>query len=407
MHILVLSDRFHPEISAPSFRVMDHAQEWLAEGHEVTIVTCAPNAPKGKVFPGYKNKLYQEEMMNGVRVIRVWSYMVPNTGTFKRTLDYISFAFSLTFFFWRYPRFDVVVATSPPLFVAFGGYLLSWLRWRPWVFEVRDLWPESIKATGASKSLLLKFFYWLEIFLYKKSSRVVVVTQAFQENLIARKISAEKIEVVTNGVDTKLFSRANITHNRQQTFGISPDKFLVGYFGTVGMAHGLETLVLAAEKCQHEKRIQFLIMGEGAKRAELEELAKQRKLTNIIFQDFVPHEKMINCWGSLDLSLVHLRPDPAFEKVIPSKIFEAMAMEVPMVYAVKGESAEIVQKANAGLCINPGDENVMARTILELASSQDKLSKLANSGRTFVKTHYSRTTKAKEMIDVLETVVKK
>ena len=278
MHILVLSERYVPEITAPSFRVKDHAKAWLQQGHEVTVVTCAPNFPHGKVFEGYRNRPYQVDWVDGVRVVRVWSYMAENKGTLKRTLDYLSYMFATILFFWRYPKFDVLVATSPPLFVGVAGWVVARLRRRRWVFEVRDLWPASIKAVGASDSWLLTFFEKLELFLYRRADRIVVLTPAFRDDLISRGIDDGKIDVVTNGVDTDVFDTLNVQFDARERLGVEADDFLVGYLGTVGMAHGLETVLDAAELCQSESRIRFLIMGEGAERARLEEDARKRGL---------------------------------------------------------------------------------------------------------------------------------
>jgi len=186
MKILYLTDRFLPEISAPCFRAMEHAQVWLDRGHEVTVVTCAPNSPRGKIFDGYRNRLYQTETLDGVRVIRLWSYMAANVGVLKRTLDYMSFMFSSIAMCWRFPRFDVIVASSPTFFTAVAGYVISILRRRPWVFLIRDLWPASIRAVGASDSRALDWVEKLELYLYRKAHYIVAVGNAIKADLVGR-----------------------------------------------------------------------------------------------------------------------------------------------------------------------------------------------------------------------------
>lgn len=402
MRILVLTDRFTPEIAAPSFRLMDHAQEWLRAGHQVTVVTCVPNFPRGVPFEGYTNRLYQEEWIRGVRVIRVWSYLAPNVGTIKRTLDYLSYMFAAVFFAWRYPAFDVLLASSPPLFVAAAGYAVATIRRRPWVFEIRDLWPASIKAVNASKGLGLRLLEKLEMFLYRKADRIISLTDSFKDELTERGISPDKNDIVTNGVDAEQFSAQQVRFDARPVLGVSAEDFLAAYIGTVGMAHGLRTVLDAAEMCRERKHVRFLIMGEGAERAKLEAEAKSRGLTNVMFKDFVPHDQVPSFLAALSAAIVHLKPDPLFLTVIPSKIFENMAMGTPMVYAVEGESARIVAEAKAGVCIPSGDAKAMADTILALDADRPRLRELGRNGVEVVHRQYSRRVKAQAAIRTLE-----
>ena len=367
MRILIVTDRYHPEVAAPSVRLGDHASRWVAAGHEVTVVTCAPNFPRGELFPGYRNRLYQEEWLDGVRVVRVWSYMTANEGFVKRTLDYVSFMLSAAFFCWRYPAFDVLLASSPPLFTAVAGWLIALFRRRPWAFEIRDLWPASIKAVGAGDGPVIAFFERLELFLYRRADLLVALTESFREDLESRGVPSEKIEVVRNGVDFERFSHHPGAADARREIGVDEDVFLAGYVGTTGMAHGLETLLDAAALSASRKDVRFLIMGEGAERAKLEEQVRSRGLDNVIFRNFVSHAEMPNYLAALDASIVHLRPDPLFKTVIPSKIFEAMAAELPIVMAVEGESAEIVEAAQAGLCVPSGDPAALAEATLKIA----------------------------------------
>ena len=407
MRILIFADRFIPEVTAVSFREMDHAKEWLKLGHEVTVVTCAPNFPKGKLFPGYKNRPYQEEWIDGVRVVRVWSYMTANEGTLKRTLDYMSFVFAAIFFFWRYPKFDAIIATSPPLFVAIAGWAVSRLRRRPWIFEVRDLWPATIEAVQASKkgSFVMRMLTRLEEFLYKHADRLVLVTDSFYDELKERGVPTEKMDVVTNGVDSNFFSRESVQFDAKEKLGLKPDSFLAAYIGTTGMTHGLTTMVEAAELCKDEPDIVFLIMGEGAERANLETEVEKRGLTNFKFHDFVPREEVVSYLGGMDASIVHLRPHPLFKTVIPSKIFETMAMGLPMAYGVEGLSAEIVRDANAGICYPSGDAQAMADAVKKLYRNPELRKQFGDDGRAAVEKHYSRRVKAAEMIVSIEKML--
>lgn len=209
MRVLFITDNFPPEVNAPAARTYDHCKVWAELGHQVTIITCAPNFPQGKVYDGYKNKLYQNEMIDGMRVIRVWSFMASNEGFIKRILDYMSFAV-MALFVGLFVKFDVTVATSPHFFTTWSSCVLSKLKRKPWVFELRDLWPESIKAIGVlSDGLIYRTLEKIELSLYRSADLVVPVTDAFKKNLISRGIPANKQVVIPNGSNSELFKMAN------------------------------------------------------------------------------------------------------------------------------------------------------------------------------------------------------
>ncbi len=401
MHILVVTDRFTPEVTAVSVRTLDHARVWTDEGHEVTIVTCAPNFPKGKLFSGYRNSIYKEEWIDGIRVVRLWSYLAPNQGKVRRTIDYLSFAFSVIIQCWRLPTPDVIVATSPPIFAALAGRVIASLKRRPWVFEVRDLWPASIHAVGISKSPVLRLVETMELRLYAHSTRVLVLTNSFRDDLMSRGVPDGKISVVRNGVDLERFSPDRISFDARDRLSIPHDRFLAGYVGTVGIAHGLECIIDAAEQCRSNTGICFLIMGEGAERKRLQDLAESKGLTNVIFHDFVPHDEIINYVAALDVSIVHLKPHPLFKTVIPSKIFESMALGVPIIMAVRGESADIVRQAKCGVLVPPGDPTALSNTVQTLATDSRRLAQLRNAGQQAARETFDRRVLAGKALECL------
>jgi glycosyltransferase involved in cell wall biosynthesis len=406
MRILILTDRFWPEIAAPSFRLIEHARAWVAAGHAVTVVTCVPNFPRGAVFEGYKNRLWQTETKDGITIIRLGTYMTANEGTVKRTLDYVSYMLAAILWAPRYPKFDVVLASSPPIFVALAGWGVSFLRGRPWVFEIRDLWPASIRAVGASKSRVLDLVERVELLLYRQADRILSLTHSFKADLTSRGVPASKIDVVTNGVDAAQFSRERATFDARSELGAGRDIVLAGYIGTVGMAHGLQTMVEAAELLRARRDVKLLILGEGAERAPLEAEAKRRGLDNLIFHDLVTHDLMPSYLAALDVSIIHLKPDPLFKTVIPSKIFESMAMGVPMIMAVEGESAQIVRDAAAGLCIPSGDARALAEAVTALADRPDERKRLADNGMRVVVERYARAPLALAAMRTLEEAVR-
>jgi len=402
VRILYLTDNYVPEIAAPSFRARDHAREWVGQGHEVTVVTCAPNWPHGRVYEGYRNRLWQVETLDGVRVIRLGTYLAANRGFCKRTLDYLSYMVVATFFAWRYPRFDVLVASSPQFFTAVAGWGVALLRRRPWVFEVRDLWPESIKAVGAMKGRTVRWLERLELFLYRRARRVIVVTEGFRDNLVERGVDAEKVDVVTNGVDTGVFDPARADRAAARaSLGIADGVFLAGFVGTTGMAQGLETMLEAARLCRDRSDIRWLVMGEGAERAKLEERATELQLTNVQFRDRVPQEQVADYYAALDAGIIHLRPNPIFRAVLPSKLFELMAMGVPIVMGLAGEAARIVERAGCGVCFPSGDATAMYRAVARLADDAAAGSAMGHRGRAAVAERFARKVKAKEALATL------
>jgi hypothetical protein len=374
MHILFLTDNFPPETNAPATRTYEHTREWVKAGHNVTVITCAPNFPKGQVFAGYRNRLWQRETIDGIQVIRVWSFITANEGFLKRTLDYMSFMVTgfLASLFVR--KVDVVIGTSPQFFTVCAAYVTSLFKRVPWVFELRDLWPESIRAVGAmGDSKILDRLESLELFLYGKADRIVTVTESFKRNLIGRGVEAKKISVVTNGVDISKFSPRPKDDELVQQYGLQ-GKFVAGYIGTHGLAHALETLLDAAEIVQampQGDRFRFVLLGEGANKASLKQSAIERGLNNVLFIDSVSKQEIARYWSLLDTAIIHLKRTELFTTVIPSKLFECMAMGIPVLHGVQGESAEIVEREGVGLLFEPENAKALAQELLILAREPD------------------------------------
>ena len=214
MHILFLTDNFPPEVNAPASRTFEHSREWVKNGHKVTVITCVPNFPSGRLFKGYKNKLFQSEIIEGIRVIRVWTYIAANIGVFRRSLDHMSFmvaAVSASVFL-RKP--DVIIGTSPQFFTVCAAYMVSLFKKVPWVFELRDLWPKSIRVIGLiQNNLIIRILRRIEHFLYRNAIAIISVTYGFKSILIRQGIRDKKIFVVTNGVDLKHFRPKKILLN--------------------------------------------------------------------------------------------------------------------------------------------------------------------------------------------------
>lgn len=408
VRILFLSDNFPPEVNAPASRTYEHCRHWAGKGHQVTVVTCAPNFPKGKVFDGYRNALWAVEHIEGIRVVRVWSYITANEGFFRRVIDHVSFMVSGVVASVFVGRQDVVIATSPQFFAACAGWVAAVLKRRSFIFELRDIWPESIKAVGVmGDSWILRVLEGLEMFLYRRATRIVAVTHSFRRTLIARGIDGGKIDVVTNGVDLSQFSPRPKDEELVRELGLS-GCFVAGYIGTHGLAHGLDTLLDAAAILQeHDGGMPFrlLFMGDGAAKAELKARAQAMGLKNTLFLDSVPKSEVSRCWSLLDASVVHLRKTELFSTVIPSKLFECMGMGIPVLLGVRGEAEEIVEREDIGAVFEPEDASALAALIIESMTHQDRLSRWGRNSLAAAR-KYDRSVLADVMLEKIEREVR-
>ena len=404
MKILFITDNFTPEVNAPATRTYEHVKEWIKDKNvEVTIITCAPNFPHGKVYNGYKNKLYQKEYIDGIEVIRVWSYITSNSGFLKRVLDYISFGI-MAFLVGLFKKHDLIIATSPQFFTTWAAWGLSKIKRKPWIFELRDLWPESIKTVGAMKQgKAIDTLEKIELGLYKSCNKVVAVTDAFKTNLINRGIDANKIEVVTNGSNMELFSPREKNQELLKSLNLE-NKFVIGYIGTHGMAHSLDFIVNSISKIKDED-IHFLFIGDGAMKQKVLELAKDLNIKNATFLNPIKKDDVPDYLNICDVSLAPLKKEDNFKTVIPSKIFEASAMLKPTLLGVEGQAQEIIETHNAGLCFEPENEKDFIEKVQILKNNREKYIELQKGCEELAIT-YDRKRLAQKMLEVIKNMVK-
>jgi glycosyltransferase involved in cell wall biosynthesis len=402
MHILFLSHYFPPEVNAPATRTFEHCARWVQAGHRVTVITCAPNCPTGVVFNGYRNARRTEEEQAGIRVIRVWSYLAANKGFFSRIVNFVSYMLTAVWCAIRIKNVDVVVATSPQFFCGWAGVLCHWLRRWPFVLEIRDIWPESIVAVGAMRrSPTMRVLEWLERRMYAAADYIVTVGNGYRDQLLERNVSAEKIAVIPNGVDLAAFQPQPPDRDlREQWNGAG--KFVCAYIGTIGMAHGLEVVVTAAKSLKDAGRddVQFWIVGDGAERARLQQSAREQHLDNITFTGMMPKTQMDRILASCDACLVHLRGTELFGTVIPSKVFETRAMNVPIIMGVKGQAQDIVLSGHGGRPMTPDDP----QSLIECLDAVAREPQAFTRGRDYVARHFDRNDLAARMLTCVTTV---
>jgi colanic acid biosynthesis glycosyl transferase WcaI len=410
MKILYVSQYFPPEMGAPAARVAELSRHWAQAGHSVTVLTGFPNHPTGVVPLPYRPKLRRliaREATDGVHVVRTWLLPFPNRKSWERMLNYISFFLSSAITGLFLPKPDVVIATSPQLMVGLTGWWLARMKRARFVFEVRDLWPESLAAVGigGENSVLHRFLARIAGFLYRSSDRIVVVAPALRDYLVERwRVPQEKISVITNGVESDLFSHENTDANLRKQLG-AEEKFVVSYIGTLGMAHGLETLLESAARLQKSApKVLCLVVGEGAEKERLNSLALARGLHNVRFLGEQPREKIPVYICASDVCLVLLKKTELFKTVIPSKLLEFMSCARPVILGVDGQARQILEDARAGTFVEPENSEALADAVLRFAGDPELCRSCGANGQRHVLQHYSRQQTANDYLNLLRSL---
>lgn len=406
MRIAYVCHYFVPEPAAPAARVHEFARAWVAAGHTVSVITTFPNHPVGRVPPEYRGRAWATERLDGIRVLRCWLYAVPNRGVGRRGLDHLSFMLtSLLFGLPRLGAVDVVIASSPTLFSALAAWLMACFKRVPFVLEVRDLWPEAIVDLGLARStsLTVRGLRWLARFLYRRATRVVVVTEAFADRIAADGVPRWRIEVIPNGADLRLFAASASTFGANTRAELGLDgRFVVAYVGSHGLSHGLD-IVLDAAAAQPD--VTFLMVGDGADRGRLLAERDRRGLSNVVMRPSVRRSAVPALYAAADACLVPLRDIPIFETFIPSKLFEVLAAGRPVIGAVRGEAREILLRSGGALVVEPEHADQLTQAIAQLRDSPDLAQELAQRGRAFVAQHYDRAALAQRYLALLDDVL--
>ncbi len=410
MKILYLSQYFPPEMGAPSARVSELSRLWVKAGHDVTVLTGFPHYPTGVVPQEYRAKLRHLTMRedhDGVRVERTWLAVLPNRKTWERILNHASFAVSAALRGSFLDSPDVVIATSPQLLGCLAGLWIATLKRIPLVFEVRDLWPESLTLDANSglnlqvRSVLSK----ISDLLYRRSRHVVVVTPAFKKHLIEHyNVAPEKISIVMNGVDPEVFTPSGETDSVVDEFQLG-GRFVVSFIGILGNAHGLSTVAYAAARLQETRpEVLLLLVGEGADKSNVQALVAAMGLKNLLIIGQQPRSKIPALIRASSACMALLKKSEVFKTVIPSKIFEFMACGRPVILGAEGQARELVEKADCGVCVPPEDSASLATAIEQLYSDGELRKRLGRNGRNYVVKCLSREQTARDYIAILQRV---
>jgi len=405
VRIYLIGHYYPPEVGAPQARLSELAKFWQKHGHEVVVLTGFPNHPTGIIPIEYRGKIFQKEILNGVEIWRHWLFATPNKGFLKKIIGHISFMFScLGLSLFRGKRPDWIVVSSPTLFSVLIAYLMGKIRRVPFIFEVRDLWPGIFVELGVLKNpILIKALESVEMYLYRKATKIVVVTQGFKMNISSRGISDDKITVITNGVDLSFLDPNKISNEKivelKTHFHIN-NKFVVLYMGAHGISHGLEVILEVAKKLRNSNVV-FLFVGDGAEKEKLIQLSNSWNLDNVIFHESVERNQTPLYYSMADACLVPLKNIQGFETFIPSKMFEIMALKRPILASVRGEAEKILIKSGSALISTPENADELVANIEKLKNDEVLSHKLGESGREFVEKNFDREKLANKYLDIM------
>ena len=398
-------------MGAPAARAVELGRHWVRAGHDVTVLTGFPNHPTGVVPEQWRSRLRNlvyREQVEGMHVLRTWLLPLPNRKAYERMLKYGSFFISAAWRGMEISRPDVVIATSPQLLVGLAGCWIAFWKRTPFIFEVRDLWPESLSAVGVGteNSLLHRTLGKIAGFLYQAADRIVVVTPAFKDHLIKHwRIPGDQISIVENGVESSLFSPDAAEAALRERLGLQR-KFVAAYIGTMGMAHGLDTLIEAASSLnQSDPDVSFLLVGEGTDKERIQAVVRERGLLNIQFVDQQPRDKIPAFIRASDVCLVLLKKTELFKTVIPTKMLEFMSCAKPVILGVDGQARHVVEQARGGLVIEPENSGALVDAISRLKQDDAGCRSFGQNGRAYIVERYSREQSAKRYIGVLEEVL--
>ena len=406
LRILYVSQYFPPEVCAPAVRVYEFSREWVKLGHEVTVLTGFAHHPTGIKAPADRWRVFRRETKDSISVVRTYVWAAPNRGTVRRMISYASFlASAVTLGRFGVSRPDIVVATSPQLLCALAGYFIARSMRRPFVFEVRDLWPESVLAVGAMReNIIVRGMRRVARMLYRRSDAIVTVGEGYRLKIHELYgIPLDKMDVVYNGADTAFFTPGPRDNEIRREWGWG-DRFVALYLGTHGMAHGLETVLGAAEKLRDRKDILFVFVGEGAEKERLKTMAAAKRLENVQFVDQQPRERVRLFYAACDMGIVTLRKAELFSTVIPSKLFEHFSMERPVLISVDGEARRLVEEAGAGEFVPQENAGALADAVVRWSADRKRLAEMGRKGRVFVIERFDRRALAERYIRILQSV---
>jgi colanic acid biosynthesis glycosyl transferase WcaI len=392
VRILIVTQIFLPEMGAQSNRLYPIVRQLVAAGHDVFVATGMPNYPRGVVFPEYRGKRILREERDGFTIFRTACYTTPrNKSKWSQLRSYLSFMPAAFLSGLRAGKVDAVFVTSPPIFSAIPAIWLAKLRGAKLIFDIRDLWPDEIVACGGARpdSLAVRLISAIERQVYNTAASICCTTQPFIETIVRRGVPREKTVLISNGADLDLFRPLPPDNPVAAEYKLA-DRFVVMYSGVLGIKHGLEVILEAASLLRNKTGMVFFFLGTGARREALMERAEKMGLDNVIFAGERKVQEIPYLLARANVCLSALLPDPYLEKIITVKVFEYLACGKPVVAALGGETARVLQDSGGGIIVSPNDPWAMAEAILSLYRDAGRRRAMGTLGRTYVEKNYSR-----------------
>lgn len=388
MRFLVLSEYFSPEVGATQVRLGAMCRELVRAGHEVEVVTGMPHHPAGRIFPGYRGRFTSVEFQGGVKVRRTWLYAATGSG-WRRILNYLSFMLTSLYGVARARRPDYIFVDSPPLFLGISGWLASLYWRRPFIFNVADLWPDSVRDLGIlDEGLFLKGAFSLENWIYRRARFVNAVTRGIEDVLLKRKgVPREKVLFLPNGVDTSIIQPLPADLSLKRELGLAGKRVAI-YAGNHGYAAGAEQILHAASLLGAHPDIHFLFVGDGPDKPRLQQLARDLGLANVTFLDTVPLDRLPSYLALSEIAVVTLRKAGVTRGARPAKAFVMMAAAKPIVLAAEGEAEELIHSSDAGLIVPPDRPELFAAAILSLFDNPQGAREMGARGLRFVRENF-------------------
>jgi glycosyltransferase involved in cell wall biosynthesis len=400
MHVLLIHQGFASPNDPGGTRHFELARRAIEQGHQFTVVA----SDISYITASRTNSTKSDEVIEGIRVLRAFTNRSLHGSFIGRLFSFISFAASSIFTALGAGKIDLVMGTSPPIFQAVSAWLVAALRRRPLLLEIRDLWPEFAIDMGILKSpVLIRLSRWLEQFLYKRATHLLVNSPAYMDYLIEKGVEPSKITLLPNGVDPQMFDPTENGNGLRRKLGLD-GKFVVVYAGAIGPANDLGVLLEAAKELRGELLIHFLIIGDGKERKRLQSLAEADQLENVLFVGAQPKQEMRYYLASADACLAILQNIRMFRMTYPNKVFDYMAAGRPILLAIDGVIREVVESAHAGIYVPPGDPKSLAEAVRYLAGNSEEREAMSKQGRSYVEKHFNRADQSRQFTNLLERV---
>ncbi len=382
-------------------RIAAQVEHLKNKGHKIELLTSLPSYPGGFLYPGYKTKLFQTEVIDSIHVFRAWSFISPKKGFLPRLAGFVSFMFTSILVSFMTGKYDAVIVEYPPLFTGISGFTISRFKRCRFILHVSDLWVEAGIAFGIFRNnMLVSLISRIERFLCRKANKIVTVTDGCKRSLVRKNISSNKITVIPNGVNIDIYRSLADKGDLKRRLNFE-NKFIVTYAGTHGYIHGVETVIEAAKLLENQKEFLFLFIGEGSEKNRVVHMAQKHNLKNVKFFDQIQPNKLNEYLSMSGIGVATLRNIPLSENALSVKMLTYMACKLPTIFSGNGVSRDILEDSNSGVCIEPENPDELAKAIRLLYDNEVIRLRYGENGRKYVKKYYSRAELAKRFEEVL------